>query len=242
MPLQIDHAVVLVRDLDQASADYEQAGFRVTPGGQHADGLTHNALIPFADGAYLELLAFAQPDVPQPHRWWPRLARGEELGDFAVLSDDLAGEITAWQARGLAVQGPQAGGRIRPDGQPVAWRLALFDDAERDGLPFVIQDVTPRDLRVPGGAAAQHPNGATGVAGLRIGAADVTAAATRYATLLGAASQPTSLGARFGLGPHWLDVVPRRPTGIVALHLRGGDRAVTPAPERLHGAAIVFGG
>jgi hypothetical protein len=73
----IDHVVIVVRDLAQASADFAAAGFTVTPGGEHADGATHNALIPFADGAYIELIAFKEPDRPSTHtsggRGWPRV-------------------------------------------------------------------------------------------------------------------------------------------------------------------------
>ena len=44
---RLDHLVILVRDLDQAVREYDVLGFTVTPGGEHADGLTRNALIPF---------------------------------------------------------------------------------------------------------------------------------------------------------------------------------------------------
>ena len=64
----IDHIVIVVRDLARASADYARAGFTVTPGGEHTGGATHNALITFADGAYLELLAFKVPGKTE-HRW-----------------------------------------------------------------------------------------------------------------------------------------------------------------------------
>ena len=54
MLTRLDHLVMLVGDLGVAAADYERLGFTVTPGGQHADGLTPNALIPFDDGSYFE--------------------------------------------------------------------------------------------------------------------------------------------------------------------------------------------
>ncbi|PMP81392.1 MAG: VOC family protein, partial [Roseiflexus castenholzii] len=54
----IDHIVILVRDLLAAIDDYTALGFTVTPGGVHADGATHNALVAFVDGGYLELIAF----------------------------------------------------------------------------------------------------------------------------------------------------------------------------------------
>ena len=54
MALQaIDHLVIMVRDLGAAIRDYSELGFTVVPGGSHPTG-THNALIAFADGSYLE--------------------------------------------------------------------------------------------------------------------------------------------------------------------------------------------
>jgi hypothetical protein len=75
---RLDHLVVLVRDLEGAIGDYGVLGFAVTPGGEHADGLTRNALIPFEDGSYLELVAFLDPEDTRDNVWgWrPFLYRG----------------------------------------------------------------------------------------------------------------------------------------------------------------------
>ena len=50
-------------------------------------------------------------------------------------------------------------------------------------LPFMIEAVTPRELRVPGGAAADHANGAVGFGALIVGARDLADAEWRYAAL-----------------------------------------------------------
>jgi hypothetical protein len=55
--LKLDHVIIAVRELDQAVADYIALGFSAIYGGRHASGATHNALVCFQDGAYLELLA-----------------------------------------------------------------------------------------------------------------------------------------------------------------------------------------
>lgn len=211
----IDHVVVLVRDLEQASANYERAGFTVTPGGRHAHGATHNALIAFEDGAYFELIAFLEPDRRQEHRWWPRLAQGEGLVDYALLSDDLADDATALRARGLPVNGPGDNGRRRPDGQRIAWRaVTLGRGVGHPALPFAIEDVTPRGLRVPGGAAAHHRLPVARVAGLTVAVADLAEAGARFGALLGAEGRPVqpsvedaSGAMRFGLGNQWLELV-----------------------------------
>jgi hypothetical protein len=69
----IDHLVIVVRDLQQAAKDYQELGFTVVPGGKHPVG-SHNVLISFADGSYLELIAFYRDAFD--HRWW-RMARAE---------------------------------------------------------------------------------------------------------------------------------------------------------------------
>src|SRR5437016_2703006 len=88
----LDHVVLVARDLDAAVADHRRRGFTVTPGGKHADGLTHNALVPFADGSYLEIVAFPDLDRAVSHRWWKIAAEGGGFADFALLSDDLGAD------------------------------------------------------------------------------------------------------------------------------------------------------
>ncbi len=55
---RLDHLVILLRNLGRAIRDYEGLGFTGTLSGEHADGLTRNALIPFKDGSCLELVTF----------------------------------------------------------------------------------------------------------------------------------------------------------------------------------------
>ena len=76
MSLTLDHVVIRVNDLERVIADYTALGFTVQRGGTHADGVTHNALVGFADGSYLELIAFLQPAPERrtaettARRWW----------------------------------------------------------------------------------------------------------------------------------------------------------------------------
>jgi hypothetical protein len=149
----------------------------VTSGGQHADGQTQNALVPFADGSYVELVAFRDLRRSLSHRWWPVAAYGGGYADFALLSDDLAADSAALGE--LVKTPPHAGGRVRPDGIELKWRTATL----KPPLPFVIEDVTARELRVPGGAAAEHANGATGIGSVTVGAVDIGDAEWSYATL-----------------------------------------------------------
>lgn len=176
----IDHIVILVSDLDQARADYTQLGFTVVVGGAHTGGATHNCLVAFADGVYLELIAFKREEPG--HRWWNQVATGGGLVDYALWPSAIAEDIAAAQARGLKYEGPLPGGRLRPDGQRVDWLLGLPPSPD---LPFMCFDVTPRNLRVPYGADAQHANGAVGVADLTVAVSDLDAAIANYRALLG---------------------------------------------------------
>ncbi|MGH7248283.1 MAG: VOC family protein, partial [Pseudomonadota bacterium] len=88
----IDHVVVAVADLDTAGATYTQAGFTVVRGGKHNIG-THNALIAFADGSYIELIAFLNA-VPG-HPWFKALQQGGGVIDFCMRTDDLDADVAA---------------------------------------------------------------------------------------------------------------------------------------------------
>lgn len=193
MSLSLDHVVIAVRDLERTVADYQALGFTVVPGGEHTHGASHNALIVFADGAYIELIAFRRPN-PE-FRWWRVLSEaGDGLVDFALLPGDIAADVAAARARGLELEGPTDGGRLRPDGERLEWRTAR---AATSDLPFFCGDVTPRQLRVPEGDVRRHANGALGVAGIEIAVENTEVSAWRYAALLGIAAVP---GAPIDLG------------------------------------------
>ena len=189
MLTRLDHLVILVRDLDRAVRDYARLGFAVTPGGEHADGLTRNALIPFEDGSYLELVAFVDPDDVRDNVWgWRRfLSSGGGLIDFCAASDDLREEVRGLEERDLGVDGPTDGGRRLPDGREIRWRIARIRQEGRL-LPFLIEDLTTRELRVPGSPSAKHPNGALGIALLEVATPDAEGAVRAFASLTGAPS------------------------------------------------------
>jgi Glyoxalase-like domain len=185
MLTRLDHLVILVRDLDVAAADYERLGFTVTPGGEHADGLTRNALIPFEDGSYFELVSFLDPEDIRDNVWgWRKFLPHEGLIDYCAASDDLESDVRRLESLGFDVNGPDDGGRRLPDGVEIRWRSARISQEGRL-LPFLIEDLTPRELRVPGGQAAGHPNGASGISRIEIAAPDAEEAASSLAALIG---------------------------------------------------------
>jgi len=254
----IDHIVIAVRDLAAAADDYARLGFTVSPGGEHTGGATHNALISFADGAYFELIAFREPDRPQDHKWWGRFAKGEGTVDFALLSESVDFEGDRLKQAGIEIDGPHDGGRLRPDGQRIAWRnLGLT--AAGAPLPFMIEDVTTRDLRVPNGAATEHELGVTGITGLILPVADLDRATGPYQALLDTPGEPSTAAVegvrrarRFTFGSQWIELaeadpdaadlqrhIAERGAGPYEIVLAGaGERAERLSLDQTHGARI----
>jgi catechol 2,3-dioxygenase-like lactoylglutathione lyase family enzyme len=184
MALKLDHIVIAVHDLERSVADYGALGFHVVRGGDHPGRATHNALVVFGDGSYFELIAWREPSPAE--RWWQLLHKhGEGIVDFALLPRDTAATVADAKARGLALEGPLDGGRVRPDGERLRWQTARAPSAD---LPFLCGDLTPRALRVPEGDVRVHANGALGVASLAIAVRDLDATLARYRALLGTVS------------------------------------------------------
>ena len=185
----IDHVVVLVADLSAGTRRFETAGFSVVLGGRHPAWGTENALIPLADGAYIELLAARDPQLAARHRLWSRpdgsLRVGGEYGGFALETDDLEEDLV--RAGELRMTAPQTGERQRPDGAVARWRSAWTD---RPGFPFLIEDLTSRSLRVP--APADRFNSRLRLAGVIVAAGDLTASARLYGDLLALPPAPAT--------------------------------------------------
>ncbi|KXH34435.1 glyoxalase [Colletotrichum simmondsii] len=179
-PPLLDHIVILVPHHVLASLPtWLSSEFTILTGGRHADGLTENKLVIFADGTYLEIISFVagiSREDRLKHKWGPK--SDGTIIDWAYSLKDESGfaeiQKRVHAAQSLAVyEDPVPGGRIRPDGEELKWAVALPDSAagagagkvERGELPFWCFDRTPRKLRVPDHVAenVKHPNGSLGV-------------------------------------------------------------------------------
>ncbi|HEV8675506.1 MAG TPA: VOC family protein [Methylomirabilota bacterium] len=207
----IDHLVVVVPELERATAQYRELGFTVVPGGRHPVG-THNALIALADDAYLELIAFyeANPD----HRWWTPLQQGGGLVDFCLRTDDLPADVAALRRAGVDLDDPKPLTRVRPDGYKLAWVLAIPRGRQRGVVPFLIQDETPREERIP--RETRHPNGVSGIDSLVVAVDDAEMVRRWYRSALGTPGEDVrredlgGAGVVFAIGSHRFEFVASR--------------------------------
>ncbi|MGN9841245.1 VOC family protein [Nonomuraea sp. H19] len=226
--LKCSHILCKVDDIRAAVGDYSSLGFSVEWGS--APERAHNALIWFDDGPFIEL--FQLPSRFALLRWpfatifgtaaGERLARwarpGEGWRDLAVETEDteLAGVRAALRRKNVRVSRVMKGKRVRPDGGTVRYQFLASSPAE---LPFVVSAYDPpqRPERVV------HPNGARGVARVRMGVS---------------AADRASFDALVGEG-RWLSAEPAATTGVLGVELHG--LAADLDPRRLHGAVLTRG-
>jgi hypothetical protein len=252
----IDHLVIVVDDLDRAADDYRRLGFNAVFGGKHPVG-SHNALIAFEDGSYLEIISFYQesPD----HRWWEPLKKGERLVDYCMQTDDLARDTRKLRECGVVINDPVPWSRIRPDGYELKWLLSLATGSHRGIAPFLIQDMTPREERIP--RRWQHENGAAGIGTLTVAVSELSKVDHWYRTIMEKEPQPVAddaleaQGLCFTVGPHQIEfMMPVTPHSPLADWLRRFGpspyaatlRATRGEPvlfdqKLLHGAELSFG-
>jgi glyoxalase-like protein len=231
----VDHLVVAVPDLAEAAAGYRALGFTVTPGGRHPGVGTDNALIPFLDDSYLELIAFHEPR--RDHRWWTPLSRGGGLVDFCLQTDDLAGDAKTLRQAGVDMGDLERRQRRRPDGVEVRWVTALARGAQRGVAPFLLAEDGLRDERVP--RARTHGNGVTGIGVVTVAVDDLPSVRRWYTASLGAKGEDVAcpelgaVGARFTVGPHVFEFL--APTGAGPVRDWLGARGASPYSATLVG-------
>jgi hypothetical protein len=186
MPLSLDHLIITVADLDTAMKDYTARGYTVRFGGVHADGATHNALIVFADGSYIELLAKTSPDAKTGYQYY--FAHGDGITGYALLASSLEEQVARLTQQGVTMNPVVSGGRKRSDGIELKWQVV---SEQNKPVPFYMQDLTERGLRVDA-SATTHANAATGIHQLHFVSSDFEATRQRLSVLLDAAPSHAS--------------------------------------------------
>ncbi len=136
----LDHIILGIDDLDRGVAWVEQrTGVRAIFGGVHPGRGTRNALLALGPDCYLEILA---PDPQQPSpTWFTRVLTlpDPRLIAWAVHTPDLTALAQAAVAAGFPIDGPHDGGRSRPNGKILSWRLFHLRDDRGGLLPFFIE-------------------------------------------------------------------------------------------------------
>ncbi len=179
MTLKVDHASVCSSDLDPMRQAFASVGLPTDYGGPHANGVTQMALLGFEDGSYLELIA---PMKSMDHAsgmmsGWDKLMAGN-AGPcaWAIGTSDIHAEVERLKSAGIKVTGPEPGGRKKPDSTQISWETASVGaGAPGATLPFMIEDKTPRNLRVQTSASLKG-SGLTGIAVVILGVKDLNSA------------------------------------------------------------------
>src|ERR1700694_3609734 len=99
--LKVDHVTLAGLDLRKMRKDFAAAGLPSEYGGKHANRATEMALVSFADGSYIELIA-KQPDADPKsfatHAWAKFIESNAGPCAWAVRPNNLAAEVDRLRA------------------------------------------------------------------------------------------------------------------------------------------------
>ena len=159
----IDHAVVMVKDLDAAAANWKRLGFTISPRGTHSAKMGSGNYTIMLDPDYIELLGvLADTEHNAPARAF--LANREGIERIAFTAVDSAAGAEEIRARGYEPIGPTDFERPvpMPDGSLSAAKFRTFQwpVAEAPGgiRIFACQHKTRETVWIP--ELMKHANGA----------------------------------------------------------------------------------
>ena len=159
----IDHAVVVVKNLDNAAENWKRLGFTVSPRGTHSAMMGTGNFTVMLDPDYFELLGvLAETDHNVPTRVF--LAKREGIERIALTAIDSAAGAEEIRARGFVPLGPNDFERpvTMPDGTQSAAKFRTFGwpIAEAPGgvRLFACQHKTRETVWIP--ELMKHANGA----------------------------------------------------------------------------------
>ena len=216
MVTRFDHAVIAVRDLDEAIRLYRRLGFEVDPGGRHTGLGTYNALIRFGLD-YIELISiYDQAEVkasgPRGTTLQDLLQKREgALAAYALATDMIQQEVERFQQTGLDATGPFPMERLRPDGHLLQWRLLVPGGVSyRRPWPFIIEWDAPDEQRLTWDKPGNHLNRAVGWFGIDVAVRDLESGLHLYKTQLGleeVSRDTAGQRAQFRVGPSTINLL-----------------------------------
>ncbi len=159
----IDHAVIMVGDLDKAAANWKRLGFTVSPRGTHSAKMGSGNYTIMLDPDYIELLGvLAETEHNAPARAF--LAKREGIERMAFTAVDSTAGAEEIRGRGFEPLGPTDFERpvTMPDGSTSAAKFRIFQwpVAEAPGglRIFACQHKTRETVWIP--ELMKHANGA----------------------------------------------------------------------------------
>lgn len=234
----IDHAVILVRDLDLARDTYERMGFTLTPRGFHSLGSQNHCLMFGSD--YLELMALP-PAPPAAFQYFADfLAQREGVGALALATDDAAGAHAELERVGIAADAPLALSRPVAGLGEARFTLVQLPPAETAGFrTFLCQHHTREIVWRP--EYQRHANGVAGIKSVTIATPDPA----RYARLFdglpvayAGANAPAIAAIRLRVNDRKAVADQLRKGGFSFVALKGDVLAV--GADQAHGVLLVF--
>ena len=160
----IDHAVVVVRDLDKAAENWKRLGFTLSPRGTHSAKMGSGNYTIMLDPDYMELLGvLVETEHNAPTRAF-LAQRGDGIERIAFTAVDSAAGAEEIRARGYEPVGPTDFERpvTMPDGSLSAAKFRIFQwpIAEAPGglRIFACQHKTRDTVWIP--ELMKHANGA----------------------------------------------------------------------------------
>jgi hypothetical protein len=203
MPLKniigIDHAVVVVTDLDKAASNWKRLGFTVSPRGTHSAKMgTGNTTIMLGSD-YIELLGvLAETEHNVPTRTF-LARRGEGIERIAFTAVDSAAGAEEIRAHGYAALGPTDFERpvTMPDGTQSAAKFTTFqwpiEEAPAGLRIFACQHKTRDTVWIP--QLQKHANAAKRLKHVLAVSPEPAKAAAHLARMIDGEVQPQPDGA-----------------------------------------------
>ena len=194
----IDHAVVMVKDLDKAAENWKHLGFTVSPRGTHSAHMGSGNYTIMLDPDYIELLGvLAATEHNAPARAF--LAQREGIERVAFTAVDSAAGAEEIRARGYAPIGPTDFERpvTMPNGTLSAAKFRTFQwpVAEAPGgvRIFACQHKTRETVWIP--ELMKHANGARRLRQVLLVAPDPAKEAAHLARMIDRESRTEQDGA-----------------------------------------------
>jgi catechol 2,3-dioxygenase-like lactoylglutathione lyase family enzyme len=194
----IDHAVIMVRDLDKAAENWKRLGFTVSPRGTHSAHMGSGNYTMMLDPDYLELLGVLAPtEHNAPARAF--LDKREGIERVAFTAVDSAAGAEEIRARGYPPVGPTDFERpvTMPNGAISAAKFRTFQwptaEAPAGMRIFACQHKTRETVWIP--ELMRHANGAKRLRKILLVAPDPASEAAHLARMIDREAKAESDGA-----------------------------------------------